>query len=367
MSPNGGHAKNASSAGKIGVVQLSRNDLEQIHQYITVVNQSRTMADFLDAAMREAMVMFPATSGAWTYVNMETGFSTGQFDTPARQAIAMKHLEDWNTYAVEHPIIQHFMQPDHQPIARMSDFISVEEFKKTNLYRKWFALFDATRQIVCEVLRDGPRQFVISLQKKDADFSDHDVEMLSKLQPHLASTFRALERISELESQTSSPSVGVMLTADTSGRYDTSEEDSQRIAELFFTGNFDSILPTELRQCVVQQDHRSKAGEIDWLDKLVQCLGRECQVLVSPADKWGRYQVILNTLPQKTVSDLHALGLSHREAELLMAVVLTGATNRELAEQFSVGAETVKTHLSRAYSKLGVRSRAAAVAKVLST
>ncbi len=349
------------------MVQLSRNDFERIHDYITVVNQSRTMAEFLDAAMREAMAMFTARNSAWTYVNMETGFSTGQFDTPEWQEIAMKHLERWHRYSADHPIIQNFMQPDHAVVSRMSDFISVEDFKKTDLYIHWFALFDATRQIVCEVLRDGPRQLVISLQKDGPDFSDHDVEMLSKLQPHLASTFRALERISELESRSGPPPVGVMLTADTAGRCELSDLDSQRLSELFFTGNFDSIMPTELQQCVVEQDHRSKNGEIEWLNKQVQCLGRECQVLVSPASKWGRYQVILNTLPQKDVSDLRELGLSKREAELMMTVVLSGATNKELADQFSIGIETVKTHLSRAYTKLDVTSRAAAVSKVLST
>lgn len=326
------------------------------------------MAEFLDATMREAMALVPATNSAWTYVNMQTGFSTGQFDTPEWQAIAMKHLDSWNRYSGEHPIIQYFLQPDHSPVSRLSDFVSVNDFKKTDLYRRWFVHFESTRQIVCEVLRDGPRQLVISLQKGGSDFTDHDVELLIKLQPHLANTFHALERISELEAKSSPRPVGVMLTADTTGRIELIEEvDSQRLAELFMTGIFDSILPTELRECIVEQDFRSKQGETDWLTKIVKCLGRECQVLVSPADSEERYQIILNALPQRKLSDLRQLGLSGREAELLMAVALSGSTNRQLSEQFSIGIETVKTHLSRAYSKLGVDSRAAAVAKILST
>jgi DNA-binding NarL/FixJ family response regulator len=53
--------------------------------------------------------------------------------------------------------------------------------------------------------------------------------------------------------------------------------------------------------------------------------------------------------------------LSKREREVL-ALVAGGQTNHEIARQLGIGEETVKTLLARAYSKLGVRRRAEAVA-----
>lgn len=53
--------------------------------------------------------------------------------------------------------------------------------------------------------------------------------------------------------------------------------------------------------------------------------------------------------------------LSPREREALR-LVAQGATNREVAQALGVGDETVKTMLSRAFAKLGVRRRAEAVA-----
>jgi DNA-binding NarL/FixJ family response regulator len=53
--------------------------------------------------------------------------------------------------------------------------------------------------------------------------------------------------------------------------------------------------------------------------------------------------------------------LSKREREVL-TLVAGGKTNHEIAEQLGIGEETVKTLLARAYSKLGVRRRAEAVA-----
>jgi DNA-binding NarL/FixJ family response regulator len=53
--------------------------------------------------------------------------------------------------------------------------------------------------------------------------------------------------------------------------------------------------------------------------------------------------------------------LTPRERSVLR-LVATGSTNREVAAELGVGEETVKTMLSRAFVKLGVRRRAEAVA-----
>lgn len=52
--------------------------------------------------------------------------------------------------------------------------------------------------------------------------------------------------------------------------------------------------------------------------------------------------------------------LTDRELSVLQ-LTATGATNAEIAEQLVVGEATVKTHINRAMSKLGVSSRAQAV------
>ncbi|SNT54746.1 DNA-binding response regulator, NarL/FixJ family, contains REC and HTH domains [Asanoa hainanensis] len=54
--------------------------------------------------------------------------------------------------------------------------------------------------------------------------------------------------------------------------------------------------------------------------------------------------------------------LTQRELEVL-ALVAQGCGNREAARRLFVSEATVKTHLLHAYAKLGVRDRAAAVAK----
>jgi len=55
--------------------------------------------------------------------------------------------------------------------------------------------------------------------------------------------------------------------------------------------------------------------------------------------------------------------LSHREKQILALVVL-GMTNREIAGKLFLAESTVKTHLSSAFRKIDARSRAEAVARI---
>ena len=60
--------------------------------------------------------------------------------------------------------------------------------------------------------------------------------------------------------------------------------------------------------------------------------------------------------------DLRLLGLTPREADVL-ALVGGGAPNAEVARTLGISDETVAKHLTHVYSKLGVTSRTAAVAR----
>ena len=56
--------------------------------------------------------------------------------------------------------------------------------------------------------------------------------------------------------------------------------------------------------------------------------------------------------------------LSHRERQVL-ALVVAGLTNEEIAAKLYVAPSTVKRHLTSAFRRLGVHSRRDAVAQIL--
>jgi DNA-binding CsgD family transcriptional regulator len=60
--------------------------------------------------------------------------------------------------------------------------------------------------------------------------------------------------------------------------------------------------------------------------------------------------------PAADVGALRGVGLTAREADVA-ALVGQGATNAQIARSLHLSEATVKTHLSHAYAKLGVRTR----------
>ncbi|HEY2518646.1 MAG TPA: helix-turn-helix transcriptional regulator [Streptosporangiaceae bacterium] len=65
-----------------------------------------------------------------------------------------------------------------------------------------------------------------------------------------------------------------------------------------------------------------------------------------------------------TPDDAPDLGLSAREAEI-MSLIAGGHTNGEIATRLFLAEKTVKNHVNRIYSKLGVGSRDTAIAQWL--
>jgi DNA-binding NarL/FixJ family response regulator len=69
-------------------------------------------------------------------------------------------------------------------------------------------------------------------------------------------------------------------------------------------------------------------------------------------------------LPQRTPSGTQAPALSSREKQVL-GMLIMGFTNAEIGRRLYLAESTVKSHLSSAYTKLGVRSRKDAAALIL--
>jgi len=66
------------------------------------------------------------------------------------------------------------------------------------------------------------------------------------------------------------------------------------------------------------------------------------------------------------VDEEPSLGLSAREVEV-MSLIAGGHTNGEIAARLFLAEKTVKNHVRRIYSKLGVHNRPAAIAQWLSS
>lgn len=65
---------------------------------------------------------------------------------------------------------------------------------------------------------------------------------------------------------------------------------------------------------------------------------------------------------EKNTAALHSLGITDREYSVL-ELLAAGQANKEIARDLHISPNTVKTHVSRLYEKLGVSRRTQAVQK----
>lgn len=98
-------------------------------------------------------------------------------------------------------------------------------------------------------------------------------------------------------------------------------------------------------------------AEGDEVVEAVRMVARGHVVLSGSA--WDAYQGEGDAVDVST-----GIALSEREREVLV-LLARGLSNRQIAEELRLSAETVKTHVVRLYRRLGVSTRTDAVAKAL--
>ncbi len=155
------------------------------------------------------------------------------------------------------------------------------------------------------------------------------------------------------------PRRGVDVTLlDTYGEYDSLDE---RVRSLTNDPSNGAIVVFSFSDRPEAVRHAMRAGAVGFISKAVprdQIIGG-----IEAAAKGDR--VVLTQRSQHAQIDGalrwpgRDIGLTERESELL-SLLSTGMTNRELGENLYVSENTIKTHLRRLYSKLGVRNRAQA-------
>ncbi len=113
------------------------------------------------------------------------------------------------------------------------------------------------------------------------------------------------------------------------------------------------------------QHWRQGAGHTDTESEAFE-LAPGYSARISPCQQPGEYLLLLQreTLPWNPESLRESLKLTFREAEILMWIA-RGKTNKEIGIILSTSPRTVNKHLEHIFEKLGVSTRAAAVAMVL--
>jgi DNA-binding CsgD family transcriptional regulator len=281
----------------------------------------------------------------------------------------------------EHPLVQRLPQVIHG-VYQISDFLSRQELHRLEgLYQQFlrqlgmeeeitFFLPNATADSWHPFSQINANLVGVSLHRTQR-FTERDRLILNLLRPHLsqahdnAQQFQRLQRdLSQLQ-QTFNQLDLVILNA----KGQVLRITPQAIAwlETYFSP------PTGLLQLsehlwawvkhqvmVTQNPDQPKAC----LPLRIQQNGKQLviRLVVDPIAE--HYLLLLEEQTLSLLQSLNLLGLSQRETEVLFWVI-QGQENKAIATQLNVGQSTVRKHLESVYHKLGVQSRAEAIAQAL--
>ena len=95
-------------------------------------------------------------------------------------------------HAEEHPLIRYYHETGDGSAYKVSDFMTVEAFQGSALYRQVYGLIGVEDQMAINL--PAPRDHVTALvvNRGRRDFNEHDRRNLNVLRPYLAQTYRLL-------------------------------------------------------------------------------------------------------------------------------------------------------------------------------
>jgi len=261
----------------------------------------------------------------------------------------------------QHPSIAHIQQTKIEAAVKISDFISLREWRRTELFNEFFRKIDIRYQLAF-LFSVGDIQIGFAANRETRDFSERERTMLTFLLPHLRQAYenaRVYERTRRAMDQQGYGTVvfrrsGEMLLCSSRARH---------TIHRFFGAVRNNKLPGELRRWV-RRALRSNTMEAYAAGSLQPFVkereGAQLTVRLSPNFETDEHT--LTTDEQATelpVSIFKRFGHSTREAEVL-SWIAQGKTNPEIAIILDISAKTVAHHVERILSKIGVEGRGSA-------
>ncbi len=264
--------------------------------------------------------------------------------------------------AHQHPLISVQMNGDGRAY-RISDFLSAREFHALELYAEIYGRIGAEDQLAIGL--PGESVIGIAFNRARRSFSERDRAMLDLLRPHLAQAHaRIIERrhtaalLEALEQGVATGAVGVVLLGD-DGAVQYAGDRALTLLDLYFSARPGTGLPAEIEAWLGSTSRGGEPGT----PLIVTGTPGQLSVRAEPG-KHGGTVLLLAERPALTAERLAPLGLTGRQAEVL-ALLAAGYGVARIADALFVSPATVRKHLEHVYARLGVHSRAEAVARAL--
>jgi DNA-binding CsgD family transcriptional regulator len=265
------------------------------------------------------------------------------------------------------PIFQYWMASGDVSAIRTSDFLSRRQWHDMALYREVYRQW-GTEDSLAIGLPAPPGLVACFCIERSSPFSDRERLLLDLARPHLSFAYRNAEALSMLASANAREGTHSVLL-DARGRIVQASSEALELLSRSFPGEQVQLpsLPRSLddwvRRHVTQLDEDIPPPNSPYSARTLD--GARVTIRMLKGDTTGaQILLVLRENRDRSPTSLDKHGLSAREKEVL-GEALRGLSSKEIAASLVISQRTVEKHLESIYNKLGVDSRAAAIAMVL--
>lgn len=283
------------------MTHVSGGDLSRLLTIVHAAHAATSVEQLVDVALAEVPRLVRCDLVAWNEIDLVTGELTGR-GAPAELAASV--FPQVQARLASHPLVAHFGSGPTLRVTRISDVVGRRDWHRNPLYAEVFAPLRLEHQVGVPLLATPQTLSALALSRGGSDFSARDVAVLDALGPMLAEVERGLLWRDALEAEIAAGHRTEVALVASDGAVVARTTDAPRARSL----------PRRLHLVRVQEPNAP-------------------------------------------------FGLSEQQLAALEAVS-TGATVAAAARSLGISPRTLDKHLERAYAKLGVNNRVAALGRL---
>jgi len=281
----------------------------------------------------------------------------------AREVDAVAPEEEVRTFwrlKHQHPLCAYQARTGDFAAHKLSDFVARRQLHRLEIHAEFFQPNGIEFELELGLPAPPWHTKVFGFDSGSHDFGERDRLLLDLLRPHLVSLYESakMRRLAAaLAAGAEAPGELVML--DSAARIEFASVSARRLLRDYCDDEDGTRLPRVVEDWFLH-DRRRLSGDL--LPPRGKPLTIDCEhgrLVVTRMNRDNRALLLV----EESVPTFDSKLLSWREWQVL-ALVEEGKSNAEIAASLWIAPGTARTHLENIYSKLGVHSRTAALARV---
>ena len=276
-------------------------------------------------------------------------------------------LEIFNRYLHQHPSLRAVRATGSQAAVKISDFVTLAEWRRTDLYDAIFRPEQQDYELAYIDLCELPN-LAIALSRSQRDFSERERAMLNLLRPHLLQAYRLNKLLTHFSEACEAGDRGY-LVVDSKFRIRFATCRALAWLREYFGQEVLAVVPGKLQELLrairaplAQRFLPSLAVPAEYS---IQRGPKRLILHLLPPVRTDEHRIFLSESVQSwDARPLEALGLTRREAEVLLWVA-QGKSNAAVASILDIQERTACKHMENILAKLYVENRTAAAQRAL--